>query len=163
MYGRLAGALYGIPAGLLAGGAVYGVSSLIPWLRKKKRLKTILGIAAAATGGLYVGKPAYERARDMYFEDQTGIPSPWKTYKLKPTSKESFRPSDIIDSYRAAFAQAKEDPLAYFKAQMAKDIHAQSRQGEISAIADAYAKAWKQFKTDPSGYLQNSLNPTKQQ
>lgn len=163
-YGRLQGAMYGIPAGLLAGGAVYGLSSLLPWIRRKKRLKQILSLAAATAGGVAVSKPVYEKSRDAYFEWQTGVSSPWKNYVIGKDKTVTVNPSAIIESYRDAFAKAKDDPLGYFRQQMANDIHASKSKNsrDLSAIADAYSEAWQRFRKDPMGYMKNNFdNPQK--
>ncbi len=164
MYGRMQGALYGIPAGLAAGGLTYGALSLIPWIRRKKKTKAAISLLAAIGGGWHIGKPVFEKARDLYFENATGVSSPWKEHRL--TQNADWTPSDVIDSYAKAFAEAKQDPIGYFNKQWAKhtyDKQPKHRTPIQSEVLDSYLDAFDQAKGNVGGYLKDTFDKNIQQ
>ena len=156
-YGKMQGVLYGVPVGLAAGGLTYGALSLLPWIRKKKGMKAILSLLAAVGGGMYVGKPLSAKARDIYFENATGVKSPWQTYDV---NGKKVQPSSIIDAYAREFEKAKPDPIGYFKEQYSKNINEQQphRTAIPSNVVDAYSDAWDNAKADPVKYIQDTFD-----
>ena len=94
--GGVGGTALGIPAGLLAGAGTYGALSLIPGLKKRRGVKLLAALLAGGGAGVAAGIPAGRALRDLYWKDQTGLPSPWRTYSAEQGGiKASVKPSDL--------------------------------------------------------------------
>jgi len=163
-FGRQQGILYGIPAALLAGGLAYGGLSLLPWIRKKRGLKAALSLLAATAGGYAFGKPVAEKARDLYFESLTGVPSPWKPIKQNGKNTD-VTPHEILTAYKDAWSKASKDPLGYFREQYAQHMReAYPNRGNFGPgdVWDSYKEVFEKAKANPMQYVADTLDNPEQ-
>lgn len=156
LVGKVRGAINAAPLGLAAGALTYGGLSLIPGIRKRRGLKAALSLLAAVGGGATVFKPFMEQARDQYFMNNTGLPSPWQSYTIDDAGKVSVVPSKVIDVYKKEWDTFKKDPKAYLT-QRFKDQYSKLNDPDLQDLEN-YKKEWADIKADPQRYFTNKFH-----